>query len=260
VVKIISRIVCPVIILVFLAGCGEKAAVLTGPELSILFIGNSFTYVNNLPDLFTKLAASGGHPVKTDMYAPGGYRLMQHMTDPAVTQKLIDKKWDYVVLQEQSQVPAIENEKNSGMYPAVRGFNERIKTSGAVPVLYMTWGRKNGCPEIGCADYGSMQEKLTEGYMGIARELSMEVAPVGVAWKTAHERSPSLELWADDGIHPSLAGSYLAAAVFYSLLFQKTPEGLGFRAGLPDETAKFLQNVAAETVLGNPKEWFVPQP
>ena len=258
--KTIIRIICPVIIIIFLIGCGDKTAALSGAEISVLFIGNSFTSVNNLPDLFTKLGTSGGHPVKTDMYAPGGYRLIQHMSDPAVTQKLIDKKWDYVVLQEQSQVPAIENEKNAGMYPAVRGFDGRIKTSGAVPILYMTWGRKNGCPEIGCADYGSMQEKLTAGYMAIAGELSMEVAPVGVAWKAAHERNPSLELWADDGIHPSLAGSYLAAAVFYAILYQQTPVGLGFRAGLPGETAKFLQGVAAEIVLADPKEWFVPRP
>ncbi|MGD0566033.1 MAG: DUF4886 domain-containing protein [Candidatus Goldiibacteriota bacterium] len=245
-------------IIVFFTSCGDGNPALSGPEISILFIGNSFTSVNDLPGLFTKLAASGGHPVRSDMYAPGGYRLIQHMADQNVTRKLLDKKWDYIVLQEQSQVPAIENEKNNNMYPAVRGFFDRIKAAGAVPILYMTWGRKNGCPEIGYSDYTSMQERLIDGYMGIANELSMEVSPVGVAWKTAHELRPELELWGTDGIHPDVAGSYLAACVFYTVIYGKTPEGLNFTAGLPRDTAGFLQKTGGETVLSDPKKWFIP--
>jgi hypothetical protein len=125
-------------------------------------------------------------------------------------------------------------------------------------MLYMTWGRKNGDKDFGYKDYDSMQDSLTEGYMGIAEKLSIEVAPVGVAWKTAHERRMQLELWAGDGIHPSLAGSYLAACVFYAAIYKKSPVGLGFTAGLDKDTAGFLQSVAAETVLADLKKWFIP--
>jgi hypothetical protein len=251
-----KQILYAAILIGLLAGCGPET---TGPTKSILFIGNSFTSVNNLPNLFTQLALSGGKSVTAAMCAQGGYKLFQHAADPVTGRELEEHKWDVVVLQEQSQTPAIENDKNAYMYPAIRDFNERIRKAGAVPMLYLTWGRKNGDSEFGYSDYSSMQEALTLGYMGIAQELSIEVAPVGAAWKTAHERQPILLLWAGDGIHPALAGSYLAACVFYAVIYGKSPEGLGYTAGLPLDTATFLQAIAAETVLTDPKKWFIPQ-
>ena len=94
--------------------------------------------------------------------------------------------------------------------------------------------------------------------MGIANELSIEVAPVGVAWKAALEGRPELELWGSDGIHPGVEGTYLAACVFYTVIYGKTPEGLKFTAGLPWDIAKFLQKTAGESVLSDTKKWFIP--
>ena len=141
------------------------------------------------------------------------------------------------------------------MYPAVRLLDGDIRQAGAKPVLYMTWGRKNGFPEVGFSNFSSMQEQLTFGYLNIAHELGIRVAPVGVAWETAHERKPSLELWQGDGSHPTLAGTYLAACVFYAVLYQESPEELKYKVGLSRETARFLQSLAAETVLGHLKRW-----
>jgi len=244
-----ATIIALLCILVF-AGCN-------GTKVKILFIGNSFTSVNNLPFQLTKLAKSGGIQVEAVMCATGGYRLSQHITSQDTLEKIKSRKWDYIVIQEQSQVPAIESEKNNGMYPAVREFYRIITDSGAVPILYMTWGRKNGCPEIGYSDYESMQEHLTDGYMGIANELGIEVAPVGEAWKTAHARRTELELWGPDAIHPSLAGTYLAACVFYTVIFKKSPESLMYNAGLGWGDAAFLQSVAADTVLKDMKKWLI---
>ncbi len=251
-----KKIICIAILLFSFAGFGCEPA---GPPKTILFIGNSFTYVNDLPGLFTKLARSGGKLVAAGMVAPGGYKLIQHVNDGNTIQKLNSQKWDMVVLQEQSQTPAIEDDKYDIMYPAIRSFNEMIRKAGAVPILYLTWGRKNGDTELGYSDYASMQDSLTKGYMDIAQELSIEVSPVGAAWKTAHERRPELELWAGDGVHPSLAGSYLAACVFYAVIYKKSPEGLGFKAGLDVDTASFLQTVASETVLTDTKKWLIPE-
>jgi len=227
------------------------------PAKAVLFIGNSFTYANNLPGLLVQLADSGGKKITTGMAAPGGYKLFQHASDPATKKVMEGRRWDVVVLQEQSQTPAIDNDKNTLMYPAVRELNDRIKKAGAVPMLYLTWGRKNGDIEFGYSDYNSMQEALTRGYMDIAKELSIEVSPVGVAWQTVHEKRPSLELWAGDGIHPNLAGSYLAACVFYAVIYGKSPEALSFTAGLPADTAVFLQVTASETVLTDPQKWLI---
>jgi hypothetical protein len=201
------------------------------------------------------LAQSGGYPVFADLAAQGGWTLSQHVSSADTQKKINERKWDYVVLQEQSVVPSVLNSRTSEMYPAVRALNEKIQQTGAQPLLYMTWGRKNGFPDVGFADFSSMQEQLILGYMGIANELGMGVAPVGAAWKTSRERKPELELWQADGSHPSISGSYLAACVFYAVLYQKSPEGLKYPEQLPGDTAKFLQSLAAETILTDPKLW-----
>ena len=141
------------------------------------------------------------------------------------------------------------------MYPAVRVLADKIRITGAEPLLYMTWGRQKGMTEVGFNDFNSMQEQLTLGYMGIANELHLKVAPVGVAWKTALEHNPTLNLWQEDGSHPNLAGTYLAACVFYAVLYQKSPEGLESPNGLPKEKARVLQAISAETVLTDLNHW-----
>lgn len=224
-----------------------------GPQISILFLGNSFTAANDLPGTFTQLARWGGHSVTTTLIASGGAKLYQYAGNEGTLHKITDQKWDYVVLQEQSQVPAIEAERNREMYPAVRTLSEKIKSAGAAPVLFVTWGRKNGCPEIGYADYASMQAQLIEGYKGIASELGIPMAPVGVAWKKVVEQRPNLMLWDGDGIHPSGAGTYLAACVFYAVLFHQDPQGLRYHMGLSPEDAGYLQKIAAETVIPDPR-------
>lgn len=237
----------------FPTGCDEEKPI--GPTKSILFIGNSFTYVNDLPGMFTQLARSGGYPVKTAMIAPGSFKLFQHAATESTMNTIANQKWDYVILQEQSQTPANENWRNNEMYPAVRLFNQKIRQSGAVPILYLTWGRKNGCPEMGFNDYLSMQRELTVGYLSIANELGIMVAPVGEAWKTSVELKPELELWGDDGIHPGLRGTYLAACIFYAVIYHKSPEGLKYKAELKDRDAEFLQKIAGDTVLTDLKRW-----
>ena len=114
-------------------------------------------------------------------------------------------------------------------------------------------------PRNGLIGYESMQDAIDFGYQAIARELGAPVAPVGIAWRAVKTQAPSLELWMNDGSHPSTAGSYLAACVFYTVLFRQSPEGLSFPAALSMGQARMLQAVAAETVLSNPQEWNLPQ-
>ena len=254
--RITGRILVTCFCLASLAGCGEQKPLTS--KISLLFIGNSFTYVNNLPGTFAQLALSGGHPVTTGMIAPGAYKLYQHAATPFTMKTIQDQKWDYVVLQEQSQVPSIPFEKVNEMYPAVRSMNIAIRQTGALPVLYMTWGRKNGCPEIGYSDYLTMQDQLTQGYMDIANELAIEVSPVGEAWRNAVALRPSLDLWGGDGIHPGPAGTYLAACVFYATIYQESPKGLKYMGDLDYATGDYLQGVADQTVLTDLKRWNIP--
>ena len=234
-----------------------ESAPKAGASLQVLFIGNSYTMVNDLPSLFAKLACSGGYRVQTGMAAEGGWTLAQHVSAAETLGKLNQQRWDFVVLQEQSQIPASPADRIQTMYPAVRQLVGQIRALKAQPILFMTWGHRDGWPEAGLPDYNAMQSQLSAGYLGVARELSVPVAPVGAAWQEARTQAPALNLWMDDGTHPNSAGTYLAACIFYAALFRQSPAGLPYRADLPPETAQVLQGIAADIVLKNPGQWYL---
>jgi hypothetical protein len=220
--------------------------------MRILFIGNSYTYVNDLPHTFADLAKAGGHSVETGMLAEGGWTLYDHVNNYQTSEKLKSSKWDFVVLQEQSEIPAVEQSRMESMYPAIRLLAAQIEEAGATPVLFETWAHRDGAPEYGLEDYETMQFQIDQGYRNIADELGIAVAPVGEAWLTARWQNPPWELWQTDGSHPNEQGTYLAACVFYAAIFHESPEGLSFRSRLSKEAAQGLQTIAAHTVLENP--------
>ena len=219
-----------------------------GPVTRILFIGNSYTYVNDLPGMFTKLACSGGHQVETGMAAEGGWTLAQHAASSQTLDKVQFQKWDFIVLQEQSEIPAVQASRIQTMYPAVRQLVQRIRTAGAQPLLFMTWGHKDGDADFGLATYFEMQAQLSDGYMGIAQELNVPVVPVGSAWLKGVTQANPPDLWQSDGSHPTEQGTYLAACVFYATIFHQSPQGLAYFAGLNQNIAQTLQSLASQTV------------
>jgi hypothetical protein len=221
----------------------------------VLFVGNSYTFVNDLPGMFVQLAWSGGHAVQTGMSAPGGWRLADHVGSADTLEKIKSAQWDYVVLQEQSEIPASEQARTAQMYPAARQLVSQIRKSNATPIFFLTWAHRDGWPENGLNSYADMQLQINYGYLGIAQELDVPIAPVGVAWSTIHSENPQLDLWQQDGSHPTEQGTYLAACVFYAVIFRQSPEGLKYHAGLSNEIAESLQTVAASTVLNGPRQW-----
>lgn len=114
------------------------------------------------------------------------------------------------------------------MYPSVRELNKEIAENGAKAMMYMTWGYRYGDIDSGYATFEEMQEALKVGYTDIAQELSLPVAPVGLAFLKAKQKDNNINLWDDDNMHPSMEGSYLAVCVFYAQIFQKSPVGLNY--------------------------------
>ncbi len=135
-----KRIIITCIILLTALGCSptincdnpQQAAACT----RILFIGNSFTFENDLPGMFSKLANSGGHRVITGMAAQGGWTLADHVNSSATMNQISASKWDYVVLQEQSEIPAFEQSRAVTMYPAARTLVQQIDETGAKPIFF----------------------------------------------------------------------------------------------------------------------------
>jgi len=182
----------------------------------VLFIGNSYTYFNNLPMLLAGLAASDAESpkIEAEMVVRGGATLKQHWDDGKALAKLKSGQWDYVVLQDQSTLPITEP---ATMYKYARLFAAEIKKTNGRLVFFLTWARQNK-PET--------QAALNNAYFGIAHELGALVAPVGVAWQKALAGSPTPQLYMLDQSHPNQAGSYLAACVFYSVITGKSPMNL----------------------------------
>jgi ABC-type amino acid transport substrate-binding protein len=106
------------------AGCARIDSSIT---CNVLFVGNSYTAVNNLPAMFTKLAASGGLTVATKALDPGGTTLADHLAARDTAEALKGSTWNVVVLQDQSQIPSVESLRQSEIYPAASALVGQIR-------------------------------------------------------------------------------------------------------------------------------------
>jgi hypothetical protein len=215
--------------------------------LRVLFIGNSYTFFNGgMGTLVQSLAAAvkGGRPLEYVEVTKGGQTLEGHWADGKALAQIRKGGWDFVVLQEHSLRPLQDREK---MYTYAKRFDDEIRKVGAKTVFYETWARKNR-PE--------MQSGLDAAYTGIAKEVTALVAPAGLAWQAALKVKPDLSLHIADLSHPTPAGSYLNACVFYETFFGRSPEGLPrtirnaagkVLVDLSESDATLLQHAAYET-------------
>ncbi len=111
--------------------------------IRVLFIGNSYIYVNDLPGTVAAIAQSLGDHVDYEVAASGGYRLMQHVQDGETAVKIRSRPWDFVVLQEQSQVPAFsDSQVDREMVPYAVQLDHLIHTAHAATrtLFFATWG------------------------------------------------------------------------------------------------------------------------
>ena len=204
--------------------------------LRCLFIGNSFTARNDVPGLIARMADARGHTLEHELISAGGASLRMHWHKGDAPKAIEQTRWDYVVLQEQSTLP-VKNAQRT--HENIRLFDEAIKASGAKMALYLTWARQK-VPET--------QKALTDCYTTIGEELGATIIPAGVAWERLLRRKDHPVLHDKDGSHPTLAGSYLAACVFFAVLFDESPVGIPFDSkGLTAAEVELLQTTAWET-------------
>lgn len=231
----------------------------------VLFIGNSYTAYNNLPILIDQMANSTGDVLIFDSNTPGGYTLKQHSTNATTLSKINQGDWDYVVLQDQSQYPSLSDHfVEQNVYPFAEALNEAIlgANSCTETIFYATWGRKNGDAQ-NCENwppvctYEGMDNLLQERYRYMADENEALLSPVSWVWRYIRENYPNINLYTSDNSHPSLAGSYAAAATFYTILFGKNPIQIPFESDLSAEVAVQLKNAVKEVVFNNMEFWNV---
>jgi hypothetical protein len=213
---------------------------------SVLFIGNSHTYLNYMPQMLLALvdAEDRGFGLIVDQCTGEGASLEWHWKNPLSRDAIKATRWDYVVLQDRSGGPLEEPDsfvRHAGLLDA------EIRKRDARTIFYMTW--------VNRTRPGS-QAMLADAYGRMALECGAAVAPVGLAWEAIHQIDPGIELYHTDGRHANPIGSYLTACVFYSVLFNNSPEGLPGtfcfkgkkKVDLEKGKALSLQKVAWETV------------
>ena len=225
-------------------------------KISVLFLGNSYTAVNNLPLLIDSIVTSGGDTMAWDVNAPGGYTLQMHSVDATTLSKINQHPWDYVVLQEQSQLPSFDpSSVDSTTIPYALRLDSLIRANDSCTqvVFYETWGRKYG-DASNCAvyppvcTYDGMQQRLLESYKLMADTCHAIVAPVGEAFRTSIAFDSTTELYQADLSHPSLNGSFLAASVFYNVFFHRSALGNSYDPGVTQQPAVMFHLFAHQTI------------
>ena len=228
---------------------------------NILFIGNSYTYYNDMATAyFQKMAEACGYKVQVTTVTKGGHMLSKH-ADPAdpygeqvAAYLSTPGTYDYVILQEQSVLPVTDP---VAFYGSVRNLAERIRAVGAKPVLYATWGRKKGCEKL--AEIGMTNESMTwsimAAYASIGKKLDIPVVPVGLAFLDVNTNA-DIELYDPDMSHPSAYGSYLAAMSLFSGIFGVVPDETSYKGNFTTEEARVLCEAAKKAVFLTPE---IPQ-
>ncbi len=243
-------------------GAVEPDAVPATSLKKVLFVGNSYTAGNNLPELVKQIALSVNDQLEYDKHTPGGATLMDHANNNTLAQKINSKKWDFVTVQAQSQEVWLPDwYVNTNVFPYAKELSNKIRKSNSkgIPLFFMTWGRKNGdqanCGGNPNCTYEAMDDRLKLNYLKMAGDNKAQVAPVGAVWRHIRENNPSINLYKNDGSHPSKAGSYAAACTFYTLIFEKDPALTSFDYSIPNDVEQIIRSVTKAVVYDDLDSW-----
>jgi len=237
----------------------------------VAFLGNSYTAANDLPLMISKLAHSAGDELNYTSSTPGGYTFQSHSTNSGSTSLLQQTGLDYVVLQEQSQLPSFPNSQvATDVFPYAEDLCNMITQYNpcAKPLFFMTWGRKYGDSQ-NCSvwppvcTYEGMDSLLNLRYRQMADSNEAYVSPVGAVWHYIRDMDSTIELYSSDYSHPSLAGSYAAACTFYTLIFQKDPSLIADDYNVDPVIAQQIRAAAKVVAFDSLQKWnvgkFIPE-
>lgn len=187
----------------------------------VLFVGNSLTYVNDLPATLRALAAAQPTPAKIEtqtFVAPGG-SLAERWDDGKAAAALGEGHWDAVVLQERGGLLACMVDPAQRTQPdcrasdhAHRDFAERATAAGARVLLLSTWG-----PDT------QYQSKLDRAAKQLASRIDARVVPAGATLRTLAQRNGEKATF-PDGIHPSVLATLVMAVQLHEAIVGTAPQ------------------------------------
>lgn len=234
---------------VTLLGLACMDSTVSGPKLigegrRVLFIGNSYLYVQNIPGIVQAMADSAkGDKLAVETVAGPNMALVDHLNWGPARNEVLKGGWEWVVLQ---QGPSSVQENRDTLRAVTQLFADLMAPGKAKPALFSAWPTSDRRQDF---------PRAIESYSLAASDVSGLMLPVASAWLGAWSRDSTLQLYLD-GLHPSIQGAYLSALVVYGRLLGKTttglPAGLRLRNGatltLPADVVAILQ-AAADSAL-----------
>lgn len=231
---------------------GSIAQETENKPIRVLFVGNSFIYYYNLPQVVMAMAESQGKEIITRQSTVGGSNLGQHWRQERGTRTmnlLENETWDYVVFNNHSTSP-IDSEEEFFEYG--RKFAELVKSKGAQPVFMQTWAYKSN---------PLMQPTLTAAYTKLVEETGSQMVPAGVLFQQVRQWRPDLNMFADDK-HPSSNATYMLGLAFYRFFTNDSVKEIPNRITTRDkddeltyllfmleEDADFLKQIVGEATI-----------
>ena len=216
--------------------------------MKLLFIGNSATYVHDIPGTLRHLSSAAGYPIETAQITPGGYELAQHAdVSTAHGQRVLNeigKGYDIVFLQDNGNCVSCD-QKRERCRDASRRLAGAVKASGARPYFYVRppYG-KEASGRDALAQCAAFDELFTQ----LAEENDITCVYANRAFSYAIENL-NYSLWGDDHAHTSLYGAYLIVCVFFATLFHVSATALETVEGISPDDARVLQQAADKTVF-----------
>ena len=229
-----------VLLLVLSFSCSESKK-----TTRILFVGNSYTYRNNMPKLFERIAQSKGEQVEVSHITRGKYTFYLHSKRKKLYRALNNQKWDIIVLQGSSRDMLRDSTRfDKRTYPAINKMLGMIEKSqkDAKVYFYMTWPYRKGDPKTErFSNPDSMLRAIAAGYDNLRNKYKVPVIPVGKVWRNYVLTYPESKLYLRDNSHPTYQGSYLVACTMYSAIYGKSPQGADNLAILDQEEYQRIQ-------------------
>ena len=207
-----------------------------------MFIGNSLTYVNNLPGTLVAIAESAGDTIRVSSEAGPNLALIDHLNGGTnAVASIAQGGWEFVVLQ---QGPTPAGICRDSLILWSKMFDPLIRKIGATPALLMTW------PIVGV---GPSFDDVRISFQQAAQAVNGTFMPAGEAWRIALRADPTLALYGSDGFHPSAVGTFLTALEIYERVTGHDARELPPKAfsngqplSLPEATIRLLQSAAHE--------------
>lgn len=196
--------------LLLLCFTGYVDCVVAQRRVSILFIGNSLTYVNDVPELVKAVASCDSVTIAYKSICFPDYALEDHWNDGLAAKEIKKGIYDFLIMQ---QGPSSQPEGRDLLVRYVKMFADVCKEHNTIPVLYMVWPSKARSFDF---------DGVFASYKLAADSVGGIFCPAGEAWRSLWKMSPDFQLYGRDNFHPGYKGSLLAAMMIYCSVAKKT--------------------------------------